>query len=425
MLAGFGLLMGVANPAWAQKQIKDKETVAKEFAAKEQRHKALMHGDAQPTAADKAVADAAAEWYILRVNWRFTGDAHKHFEKVQQDFATAISQAIPIKTNSAYLKMFSAALVKQMRVILAEKLNEDPTSIVNGCMMMPTMAKLKQEAVADFLIELIKDDKTSDVARLYGLKAMQEFMPIRQQEDDVDLKDKSRLEKIRLDAKCVDALVKYIERPHKADALSPEQVTVIQYLRREAIASLARSGSPAVIALKKPAKLDGPIAPTLLKVLGKDVLTPPPSLPEKIEAALGLCAMKFKDMPEYEPELAVYFVGRTIEEFVKEYQGDYGNFAAKGVERKLPKIAWKADAKRFETGLSDLVKNTGDGNAPGARAKADALKASALPLLKAMDKYGFQDNQKVLEIGKQVQRYATKSGVVFKSSPTISVPLPP
>ena len=46
--------------------------------------------------------------------------------------------------------------------------------------------------------------------------------------------------------------------------------------------------------------MEGPIAVTLLKVLVPGNLDPAPNLAERNEAALGLCQMNYKNMPEYD-----------------------------------------------------------------------------------------------------------------------------
>ena len=39
---------------------------------------------------------------------------------------------------------------------------------------------------------------------------------------------------------------------------------------------------------------------------------------ERIEAAIGLCHLKYPNMPEYNKDVAVYLVGLTLLEFVRE-----------------------------------------------------------------------------------------------------------
>src|SRR6516162_4331800 len=95
-------------------------------------------------------------------------------------------------------------------------------------------------------------------------------MPITiQPGDDLELTDKAQNDKRKRDAKLVDALTKYIEHPFNVKGRSAEEVDAVRFIRREAIFTLAHAGAPAVLAVNKKKKeiLQGPVAPTLLKVL--------------------------------------------------------------------------------------------------------------------------------------------------------------
>src|SRR5207253_1082622 len=151
--------------------------------------------------------------------------------------------------------------------------------------------------------------------------------------------------------------------------MGKEQADVVHFFRREAITSLAQAGAPAVLVNKKAALLESPVAPTLMRVLAGDI-DPKPTTQEKIEAAVGLCSMKYSGMPEYAPDIAVYLVGKTLVEVVKDYNDDLLAFTAKGKDRKAPRIAWKVESLRLETALKDLKTNAA---AVGAKTGADRL----------------------------------------------------
>jgi len=289
--------------------------------------------------------------------------------------------------------------------------------------MLPTMVKLKQDKVTDYLIELVNDGKTHDIVRLYALKGLKELMPITIQpgDNDLDLTDKAQNRKRSRDTELVKALTTYIERPVDVAGMSAEEVDAVSYIRREAIISLAHAGAPAVLAVpmkskkekgKKPAP-EGMVAPTLLKVLNGD-LQPPSGLHEKIEAALGLCAMKHPNMPEYDPTVATYLIGRTLVEFLERYNKELDKIAITGSGRKLPSIGYRTEATRLRDALNDFAKN---GNA-----KSALLQKAANLILESMTPKGSLyapiDNARLGELQRyvqQLQQTRPKTGQVFKT----------
>jgi hypothetical protein len=218
-----------------------------------------------------------------------------------------------------------------------------------------------------------------------------------------------------LEIQTVNVLVRHIEREVSVNGMAPEQVAVVFYMRREAITALAHAGAPAVTAYTK-AELEGAVAPTLLRVLANDTV-PVCNLQEKIEAALGLCTMKYDNMPEYNPEVAHYLIGRMLGEYAEAFNLDYGNFADK-VKKKLPKIAWKTESERLELGLKELAANAKKGP---KGAQAEFLERSAAPPLKFMKDY-FTPDERLASLARFVAQIKPKSGKVFKSlkAPEIS-----
>jgi hypothetical protein len=328
------------------------------------------------------------------------------------------------RNNRVFINMFGPALVSSMKEVLARDIKTDQATVINAAMMLPTMAKLKQDQVSDYVIELVKGSNTHDAVRLYALKALKEVMPITiQPGDDLDLKDTAQNDKRKRDTDVVEALTNYIERPVPVAGMSAEEVDAVRYIRREAIISLAQAGAPAVLAVnKKQAKKDilqGAVAPTLLKVLAGRDIKPPPSLQEKIEAALGLCALKHPNMPEYDPSLATYLIGRTIVDLVDDYNRDLANIGVVGKNRRLPYIAYRMDARRLGDALTEFAKN-----APHATILKDAQ-----PVLASMTK--FKETEPYLplansvDLRKHVSTTRPKTGDVFKTlSKPINLPDP-
>jgi hypothetical protein len=338
------------------------------------RMRKLYTGQEQATKADAVVADAAAKWFVYRVTLpvQYKKGTPPTFDTVHREFADNISAVISAKNNKAYVDMYAPALAAAMNEVIAR--NEVPAEVgtaVEAGLMLPTMAKLKHKDTSAYLVKLVEDEKgTHDVVRVYALRALRETMPIWIQQDPdptaiktEDFKDAVQNARRAHDIKNVDALTKYIERPVAVTGLSQHQVDAIRYLRREAIIALAQAGSPAVNAIaanaaqKKAEIQKGLVAPTLMKVLVKGELRPEPSMSEKIEAAVGLCNMKYPNMPEYNPHVAVFLVGQTLVEFTSEYNKDLAKFAVAGANKKVPFLPFRADSNRFKLGLAAMVAN--------------------------------------------------------------------
>jgi hypothetical protein len=413
--------------AWSQEQLGTKEDLTKAFTKDSPRLTKLFSGEEQATNADKKLADAAAQWYIYRIT-HLTWPMLTH-EKVQGDF-NSLANTSATRNNRAFINLFGPALVASMKEVLSAN-KTYPTTVVHAGMMFPTMARFKQDNISDYLVGLAQDDKTDDVTRLFALKALRELLPVDALDEESDL-DKKTLAKKARDIKHIETLTKYIERPVKADGMHPEEVAAVRFLRREAIIALANAEAPAVAALKKVGKVEGAVAPALLRVLANN-LEPTPSLPEKIEAAIGLCKMKYWNtrddkklkhahMPDYQPEVAVYFVGKALSEFISEYKRDYENFGpGKGRERVPARIPFRADAKRFEAALIDLSNNA---KGSSAKALAEELKQKATPILKGIYNYQINlgDDQQFRDTF-VTAKLRPKTGYVFKTLKLPEVPL--
>jgi hypothetical protein len=139
-------------------------------------------------------------------------------------------------------------------------------------------------------------------------------------------------------------------------------------------------------------------------------LQPPPSLQEKVEAALGLCAMKYPNMPDYEPQVAIFLIGKTLDEFVFEYNKDHANFA---VAKKPSYVAFVGDARRFKAGFKDLAANTPGAN-PSAKVAKD-MESKAMPIVDKISKYQLVTLNELTPFKTVLVQARPKDGYVFKS----------
>src|SRR5438105_5010073 len=69
-------------------------------------------------------------------------------------------------------------LARSFRDVFAREFNSDNrASTLNAALMLPPVAKLKQEDIGDLLVEMLKDKKLHDAVKLFAAKAMREFLP--------------------------------------------------------------------------------------------------------------------------------------------------------------------------------------------------------------------------------------------------------
>lgn len=398
------------------------------------RLRALVSGDEKAKKGDKAdmkVAEAAARWYIYRITLRSsaTYTPQKVLDEFNRDIESMMGKNISTgkqKENRAFIDMFGPALVESMKEVLKRDIKKEPATVVQAAMMLQTMGKLKQEDIGAYLAELTKGTGTHDAVRVYAIKGIKESFPIAPVTDKVNIFNRAVLDRMHAETKQVDALVHYIERPIKVKGMTAEEIAVLRYLRREAIVALAQAGAPAVVAAEKPQKIDkemvqhkGLVAPTLMKVLANN-LQPEATLQEKIEAAIGLCQMKYTDMPEYNAEIGVYLTGRMLHEFMTEYATDFANFTA-ATGKKVPYIAWKTESLRIKAALAELKKNTKDAAKAAGEAETKASKnAAALEARilssKVLDTiYDYRSIPNPLEFANYVQTLKPADGKAFKS----------
>jgi hypothetical protein len=385
----------------------------------------LKGGQEKPTAADKDAIDAEAMYLVYRFTTVQLGDPER-MKKYQKDFTDTINQLeYPEnkKGNRQFVQQLSPVLVKRFQALLDmddEKFLQNSYAIINAAPMLPQAARLKDEAIGNYCADLIASKTRSDAIKLHAVRGLREYLPIAVIPDDSVLADATARRKAR-DVRYVDALVSYIERKG-GDKLSVPEQNAIRVLRREALETLAGANAPAVFAFK--GKVDGPIAPVFLRVLApKNSFDVPPGLTEKIEAAIGVCQIKYASnannngfkgpaVPDYQPEIGVYLVGRLIHEFATEYNKDLVDIRA----NKPAMIHWRYQAKRLEAALKDLSANA-KGHAIDAKVKSLEKAASDANLFPPMQgKMLNQVNQNgLLQFGKMVMTLRPPTANVYRS----------
>jgi hypothetical protein len=379
MLLGFSLVVLAGARLAAQGQFASMTDLKSGHSKSYLRIDSLASGRAQPTKEDEEAMKLEAQYFIHRFHAGRPDEMHQF----QKDFAAFVFRAtkgLPKdRNNSEFVNRFSPILVEQFKALLDLPFNANKHPILNVAPLLPEAAKFRNPAVGAYLSDLLAAKDKHDAIKLFAVRGMREFFPADiLTEIDEPLKP-AAVQRKKTDLRYVEGLLAFIERPVPAN-LSLEEKDGIRYLRREALASLARAQVPALYVSKgKP--LEGPIAPVFLKVLARNV-NPEPNLRERLEAAIGVCQIKlqgrFKNpITEYQPEPGLYLVGRFLDDFAGEYNKDTPNVRTK----KPALLPWRIESKRLELAVRDLVSNA---KGSTIEKQAKELETQVQPMLRVM-----------------------------------------
>ncbi len=404
-----GLAAFLGTRASAQNQLASLTEVNNDWSKHSAVINRLVGGRAAPSAADKDALDAAAKWLVYRFVVLPLPDKDRMAELRRVFDAQFISLAMngdAPKTNREFIRQFGPVLVRRYKDLFDQDFSEYRYPIVNAAPTLVLAAKLRDEAICDYLCEIVMDHTAikgdpipnkHDAIKLYAIRGMREYfqtaptpqapsvpVPVSPVADDAALTAAQEKRKAR-ELRCVKALLSFIEKP-LLKTMDDDEQEAVRVLRMEAIETLAMTRAPAVVFGK--GKVDAPIAPTLLRVLApKSGLTPAPGLHERIEAAIGVCQIRIGEVQDYQPELGVHLVGSLLVDYMTEYNKDLVDIK----NGKQPYTHWRINARRLEMALDDLVANTPKNTA--AEGKALALRKNAAPMLKDMQPKDLQQVQ--------------------------------
>lgn len=365
-------IVGAWSPSAVQAQIGSREDITALFKQHKGRFDKQLNGEQTFDAASKAdqtVVESLAKWYVYRMTWNYDGKKVEErlpfmvgeFDRLMANAANNASK------NQAFLEHWSRHLTACFKDVFALKLEDHRLECMNTALMLPALARSKQDVVGDMLAGLITDEKMHDIIKINAVKGLREFFPVRAPQPNDDL-EKKLLEKKARDVKRVEAVTAFFKRQPSLPKDAPKELLdAAIYTRREAIRTLAQAQLPAIEAERDKkgnlTKITAPIAYHLLRVLAApdpDV-HPPFTLSEKCEAAIGVCQTKSKTVDSYRVDVALFLVGNLLVEFLSEYRTDYVYFGGKDKEKegkKVPLVAWKFQADRLQRALLDLKSNT-------------------------------------------------------------------
>jgi hypothetical protein len=388
-----------------------------------------------------------ARWLVYRFASPKYGKNSKDMAGLQKQFEYEISLGTltpeALKKNSKFIDMFGQSLVKAYQGLFDCDFQEYRYPIVNAAPTLVEAAKLRNDAFGDYLAELLtdhdamKDSKGTnkhDVIKLYALQGLRQFYgqcfkpdgyslihaakPIIPVDADADVIGDVAKKKRDRDLRYIGAVLKFAENKSGAAKRPYEEQEALRFFRRQAIETLSATQAPVVTYGKKTVEV--PIAAFLLRVLApKSDLEPAPNMAEKVEAAIGICHMKYKNVDAYQPEIGVYLVGQFLADFMNEAIKDSGPIS----NGKIAAMHWRVDAKRLELALKDLVANAkargaGDakGKGPTIDKRAKDLADAAVPLLKTIGQSKFVATNPMLDTPSQAL-LNTFRNVMAKNNP--------
>jgi hypothetical protein len=364
----------------------------------------------QDTSATKEQLELASRFYVSRVTYATAHSDSKLMGTIVKDFEDMIGVALGrnVTNNRELLAKATPLFVQRFKEIFELDFKANRISIVNAAVMLPHFAKLKQDEIGDFLAALVDDAKKHDAIRVHALKGLREYFPAKAF-TKFEAENKQTLEKKDRDLRRVGALVKVVDRkmPPMND---PQKIGAFRYVRKEAVASLAEAQIPAVLA--KDGKIEGLVALALVKVLAQKT-EPTPSIGERLEAGIGICNMKARDVEEYDPAIGVYLFGVFLTDLVSEYKKDLNNIKQALKNRQPTYFAWKVESKRLDAAISELMRNTGPALGKDLP-KLQAFETAARAVLR--DMYGSDAIGREQDLRKAVQNLRPKTKILFKDN---------
>jgi hypothetical protein len=386
----------------------------------------LREGHKAVTEADKPLLDKAARWFLYRLTWveyqskqyqegvSLNSDSVSMNSLVQEAYKNILApdpKKPGIKFNNnqqQFIQEFSKPMLQHIKVVLTKV----PIARVNAALILAKMAETGQEEIADACRDVLKDDTQIDAVKFHAAAGLRNIFKTPQfQEDGFRNKDR--------EAACILALIEFLNRkPNLPAGTTPEEVEGYRYVRREAIRALGLCRLPGVVKNNK--TVLGRPALDLLRIVRHDGITPPPSLTEQVEAAIGICQMRTKLYPDskfyamYQPDYAVYQLGQFVVEF-------NARFAAR--DKGKPE-AWKMLSARLGNALTTLREDLLTEKYRFAKDKATYVEAFFVPCLSVLNRIETNSAPDPRALRDWLVRHTPKDTVLFSDMPDSAIKTP-
>jgi hypothetical protein len=317
----------------------------------------------------------ALDWQAKYDTYRFTwvplqqkpGELHAVY---QGGVAAAVANLTKGKpgTSGAVSIYASKVIEHALEVLKSGRL----VARVNAAQALVKLAELGPPEMAEALTVVLQDPNQSEAVKFHIAHAMQ----VLQQQNPPAVPQEQ-------EKKAAEALANFIDRKMIiADTTKREEVEGFRYVRREGIRALAQFRNPG-------AAPSGLGALTLLRVVAKDGLVPPPRLDERVDAACGVARLKPALDPQYNPDYAIAQIGLFLEEFNREATSAREQLQeSKGPSR----FAWKVMASELYDAIDQMRVECAD------NAYVVTLANACLKLLAQLEKGQPADPEEILRI---------------------------
>jgi hypothetical protein len=283
---------------------------------------------------------------------------------------------------------YANELGEQMAEELMYVMNETVVKLekVNAARLLALCGKLPCEKLADVYMKIIREDKYPREIKLFAFQGLRNLLSIPDHRDPAKHFIKDVVKKNAADPKDAGTVVskiaeiytlldQVITQPHYK--VTPDEALVIQFLRREAVAAMAKF-KVCVIRNHRKEVMGKPIW-TLLRVARNDPTIMPGynfHAQERIEALLGILTMRPIDAaglpdPKVNLEAIAYLVNETLYEMTDWQAGEKAQMLKD--PRAKPLVAWKITGTR----LNDAMKQWKDNM---ARLPANSGKQTVIDL---------------------------------------------
>jgi hypothetical protein len=223
-----------------------------------------------------------------------------------------------------------------------------PIHKLHNARILAKIAELGHAGLAGTLVTTLKDSQQNDAVHYWVLKGMETLLSQVQPQQAAPLLSKDQ------QAKCAEAIVEFLDLEQKkapSKNAAPEEIDGFRFLRRAAIRALAKIHTPAIDNKTRPALV-------LARFAGNDErIQPPPSIDERVEAAIGLARMEPGKDKQYQPDYAAGQIAKCLGAFALAAQNDRNN---ENKEKKdLATHPWRVLSALLKDALEAMKRNTG------------------------------------------------------------------
>jgi hypothetical protein len=340
----------------------------------------------------------------------------KAFYDVYSGSTTALTQ-----NQIEFADEFGKAIAEACGVILANPTK--PIERVNAVRLMAAVAHAPAPSLADPLVAVVTNPKATDAEKVYAFQGLRNLLEQPDPTDPARHIFGATAGNTKL-AEIANALTAYVcqNRAPKND----RERGVIEFVRRDAVTALAKFRDPILRNVRR--EVIARPGWTLARVMEMDPsVSPPFTIQERIEAAIGLGQMRLD--PELNLDVAAHAMADVLVNAAQVANLDNGRASE---QKTLPILPWKIYAARWSYALS--VWRDGASKAPKNRypETLTAVAQAGIEMLADVEKNGSAG-----QTAAGVQSLTTwaknnppkawaemKSALLFKDDPNSILPFP-